>query len=80
MKAFLARCRSRRNVRRATATAFAVGPLLALIHQTPALARLLDGEMLPRVAMMRISLTFLVPFLVSLSSSALADAQKSGRE
>jgi hypothetical protein len=36
--------------------------------------------MLPHVAMMRISLTFLMPFLVSLSSSALADAQRNGSE
>jgi hypothetical protein len=58
------------------------GPnLLVLIKpERPALMRLFDGETLPRIAMLRISLTFLVPFLVSLSSAALADAQRNRSE
>jgi hypothetical protein len=80
MRTFLMNCRSRRNVRRATTTALIVGPLLVLINQTPVLARLLDGEIPPRIAVLRISLTFFVPFLVSLSSSALAGTPGEGKE
>lgn len=80
MKGFLMSCRTRRNIFRATATALVVGPLLVLINQTEALAGLFDGETLPPLTMMRISLTFLVPFVVSLSSSSLADAQRNPTE
>lgn len=74
---FLQACRSPSNLRRATKTALVVGPILALINQTPLLWPLLQGEMLPSIAVLRILLTFVVPFVVSLCSSAMADVRGS---
>jgi hypothetical protein len=67
---FFQACRSRVNLRRAAKAALVVGPILALINQTPLLWRLLHGEMPPSNAVRRISLTFAVPFVVSLYSSS----------
>lgn len=53
-----------------------VGPTLALINQTATVGQLLTGGEVERVAVMRIALTFMVPFVVSLVSAALADAQR----
>ena len=60
------------NVRRATITSLVVGPVLTLINQTPVLAAVVRGEDVPRIAFLRIALTFVVPFVVSLTSSAMA--------
>lgn len=64
---------SRRNVVRALKTAVVVGPILTMINQTPALTRLVEGEGIPPIAVLRIVLTFVVPFVVSLWSSVMAD-------
>jgi hypothetical protein len=72
MNALLASCRSPVNLRRAANTALVVGPALALINQTPLLWRVLDGRPIPAIGILRIALTFAVPFLVSLHSSAMA--------
>lgn len=61
------------NVRRALTTALVVGPILTVINQTPLLARLLQGESVPAAGVVRIVLTFFVPFAVSLYSSTMAD-------
>jgi hypothetical protein len=53
-----------------------VGPALAIINQTPLIWRLLHGQIVPPTAMLRISLAFAVPFLVSLYSSAMADVRR----
>ena len=66
-------CASPQNLRRAFRTALIVGPILTLINQTDAIASLLSLETVPGATLFRIGLTFLVPFLVSLFSSALAD-------
>ena len=73
---FATACRSRANLRRALITAVVVGPLLSAINQTHLVFRLLHGESIPTVAALRIALTFLVPFFVSLVSAALADARR----
>jgi hypothetical protein len=64
------------NVRRALTTAFVVGPVLTVINQTPLLARLLHGEGVPAAGAVRIALTFVVPFAVSLYSSTMADRKR----
>ncbi len=74
LREFLRGCRASRNLRRAGKTALVVGPLLAMINQTQAVWHMLHGEMLPPIAAMRICLTFAVPFLVSLYSSAMAES------
>ncbi|MBW3563627.1 MAG: hypothetical protein KY459_02770 [Acidobacteria bacterium] len=76
MHRFLAAARAPRNLRRATLTALIVGPILAVINQTETVWMLLSGGAVARIALLRISLTFAVPFLVSLASAALADAQR----
>lgn len=74
---FVRGCESRRNLGRATITAGVVGPLLVLINMTSVARELLHG-ILPSLAQaFRVGLTFLVPFLVSLYSSAMADARRS---
>ena len=81
LRDFLRACRASRNLKRAGKTALVVGPVLVLINQTQAVWRLVDGEILPPIATMRICLTFAVPFLVSLYSSAMAEsAPVDGRE
>jgi hypothetical protein len=77
---FLANFSSPRNLKRALKTAIVVGPLLAAINQTALLWRLVHGEMFQSVAVLRISLTFLVPFGVSLYSSAMADRARETNE
>jgi hypothetical protein len=66
-------CGSARNLRRALRTALIVGPILTLINQTSILGDLLALRPVPGPVLARIALTFLVPFLVSLFSSAAAD-------
>jgi hypothetical protein len=73
---FLQACQSRPSLHRAAKTALVVGPILALINQTSLFWRLLHGEMLAPIAVVRISLTFAVPFLVSLYSSAMSDVRR----
>lgn len=73
MDRFLECCRSRSNVTRAVNSALIVGPALAIINQSPLLWHLLHGQTIPAAGVMRIALTFAVPFLVSLYSSARAD-------
>jgi|GEM_PF-2535676 len=65
------------NVKRALTTACIVGPILAIINQTPLLWQLLQGHSVPLVGLLRISLTFAVPFLVSLYSATMADRKRS---
>jgi hypothetical protein len=77
---FWAACRSRSNVRRALMTSAIVGPVLCAINQTALLWRLLHGDPLPPIAVLRVVLTFLVPFLVALISASLADARRSAIE
>lgn len=67
----------RSNVVRALKTSLIVGPLLTLINQTPVLAQLLRGEDVQPIVFVRIALTFVVPFAVSLVSAALADRARS---
>lgn len=76
MNRFLSRCRAPANLRRALITAMIVGPLLTAINQTAVLPLLLSGQTIPGVAVLRILLTFAVPFVVSLTSAALADLRK----
>jgi len=71
---FLRACCFARNVKRAGKTAVVVGPLLTLINQPDLVWRFLHGDMPPLIPGLRIGLTFAVPFLVSLYSSAMADA------
>ncbi len=66
-------CGSTQNLRRAVRTALIVGPILTLINQTDAVSNILSLEAPPSATLFRIGLTFVVPFLVSLLSSALAD-------
>ncbi len=77
---FLANFSSPRNLKRALKTAIAVGPLLAAINQMALIWRLVHGEMFQSVAVLWISLTFLVPFGVSLYSSAMADRAREANE
>ncbi len=77
-RAFFSACRSAANLVRAVRTALVVGPLLVLINQTQLVWRLLHGEMPPAIAILRIGLTFAVPLLVSLYSSAMADLERVG--
>ena len=70
---FLRHCSSPGNLRRAATTSAIVGPLLTLINQTGVVASLVALERVPAAALVRIALTFAVPFGVSLVSSALAD-------
>ncbi len=72
----LAAARASRNRRRATLTALIVGPILAVINQTETIWMLFSGGAVENLAILRISLTFAVPFVVSLTSAALADAQR----
>ncbi|HVT03122.1 MAG TPA: hypothetical protein VHL58_07050 [Thermoanaerobaculia bacterium] len=65
------------NVKRALRTALIVGPILALINQTPLLWRLAHGQSIPLLGLLRIALTFTVPFLVSLFSATMADRSRS---
>jgi hypothetical protein len=67
-RSFLANFSSPRNLKRALKTAIVVGPLLVIVNQTLA------------IAVLRISLTFLVPFGVSLYSSAMADRAREANE
>lgn len=67
----------RSNLARALKTSLIVGPILTLINQTPALARILGRENVEGIVFLRIALTFFVPFAVSLVSSALADRARS---
>jgi hypothetical protein len=75
MNAVLASCRSRANLTRAVNTALVVGPVV-LINQTLLLWRLLHGQPMPAISVLRIALTFIVLFLVSLHSSAMADIHR----
>lgn len=70
--------RNRSNLWRAAKTALVVGPILTLINQTSIAGDLLRGAFPPGSVSMRIGLTFLVPFLVSLVSSGLADRKREG--
>ncbi|MCM2314707.1 MAG: hypothetical protein NDJ92_06095 [Thermoanaerobaculia bacterium] len=70
---FLRHCRSPRNLPRAATTSAIVGPLLTIINQTAIVASFVALERVPAAALVRIALTFAVPFGVSLVSSALAD-------
>ncbi len=79
-RTFLALVFSPSNVKRSIKTALVVGPMLALINQTGLLWRLAEGEILPVIALLRISLTFLVPFGVALYSSAMADRAREAKE
>ena len=72
MPSFTEGLRQRANLRRATITSLVVGPVLTLINQTPVLAALMRGNEVPRIAFLRIALTFVVPFVVSLTSAAMA--------
>ncbi len=76
-QSFVAACRSRANLQRAVITSLIVGPLLTAINQTAVIGRLLQGDLVPSIAFLRIALTFLVPFVVSLVSASLADARRS---
>lgn len=76
MASFLIRCRAPENLRRALITALIVGPILTVINQTAVVSLLFSGHPIPPVASLRIALTFAVPFIVSLTSSALADSQR----
>ncbi len=76
MHRVLSAARSPRNLRRATLTAFIVGPILAVINQTETIWMLFSGGQVAGISVFRIALTFAVPFLVSLASAALADAQR----
>jgi hypothetical protein len=67
-RSFVANFSSPRNLKRALKTVIIVGPLLVVINQTLA------------VAVLRISLTLLVPFGVSLYSSAMADRAREANE
>ena len=67
---------ARRNLRRALLTALIVGPILSLINQTAVVVRLSRGEIPPSITILRIALTFVVPFVVSLVSAAMADAKR----
>ncbi len=75
MNALLASCRSPMNLRGAANTALVVGPALALINQTPLLWRLLHEQPIPAIGVLGIALTFAVPFLVSLYSSAMPNVR-----
>ena len=61
------------NIARAVKVALLVGPILTLINQTPAVVRLFEGHAISGVTVIRIALTFLVPFAVSWYSSTMAD-------
>jgi hypothetical protein len=64
------------TVRRAVTVALVVGPVLTLINQHEALIGL---DLRPRV-LLKIALTFLVPYLVSSYSSAVALARAPNAE
>lgn len=65
---------------RAVKTALLVGPILTIINQTPAFVALLSGERLLPATMIRVALTFVVPFAVSFYSASMADrARRSER-
>jgi hypothetical protein len=76
MPGFTAGLRTPANLRRATITSLIVGPVLTAINQTPILAALMRGEDVPRIAFLRIALTFVVPFVVSLTSAAMAGVKR----
>lgn len=67
---------NRANLTRALRTALLVGPILTLINQTSVVRGLLEGRGPALSVWMRIALTFAVPLLVSLFSSALADRSR----
>lgn len=77
MMTFLSRCRAPENLRWALVTAMIVGPVLTAINQSAAIAGLFSGQPLPAMAALRIGLTFAVPFIVSLTSAALAESRRS---
>ncbi len=66
-------CASQGNLRRAIRTSLIVGPILTIINQTAVAGALLSFEPVGAAALVRMALTFAVPFLVSLFSSAAAD-------
>jgi len=66
------------NLRRAANTALVVGPALASINQAPLLWRLTDGQPIPAIGILRITLTFAVPFLVSFNSFPMASVRSQG--
>lgn len=76
MTSLLSRCRAPENLRRAVVTAMIVGPVLTAINQTSVVGRLLSGHPISSLSALRIALTFAVPFIVSLTSSALADSRR----
>jgi len=53
--------------------AFLIGPILTAINQTWILSLLLAGRPIPLIALGRVALTFVVPFVVSLYSSTMAE-------
>lgn len=69
--------KDRASLARALRTALLVGPILTLINQPDVVFGLFDGRGPAPSVWMRIALTFIVPFLVSLVSSALADRNRS---
>jgi hypothetical protein len=69
----------RTNLRRAAITACVVGPILTAINQTPVLSALSRGEPVASIAFVRIALTFVVPFVVSLTSAAMSGAGRTSR-
>lgn len=73
---FLSFCSTRKNLTRALRTSLIVGPILTLINQTGIVGDLLSLRAIPAGAAARIALTFVVPFLVSLFSSAAADSAR----
>jgi|SoiMethySBSTD1v2_1073268.scaffolds.fasta_scaffold85918_2 hypothetical protein len=72
MKKFLYYWFQRRTVLRAVKVAAIVGPLLTVINQYDTL---LNGDYSPRV-ILKIVLTFLVPYCVSSFSSAKVEVEK----
>jgi cation transporter-like permease len=66
----------RETVRRAVKIAAIVGPILTVINQGDVL---LSGQYSPRV-FLKIILTFLVPYIVSSCSSALASIEHEQQE
>lgn len=56
-------------------TSLVVGPLLVLINQTTLVRRAFHAVAPSPSQIFRVGLTFLVPFLVSLYSSAMADSK-----
>jgi hypothetical protein len=77
---FLQACAARRNLRRALITSAIVGPILSLINQTGIVLGFFRGELPAGMPLLRIALTFVVPFVVSLVSAAMADARRSAED